>query len=124
MDNIRIALLISLSILLVAVLYKRFKQYVMVRDLPAPLHAELVRVEVMYHPTRLRVELIAPKDQEVMPAVLSETHAPVHGWPSRLVAQGQQVLELELPGRTDGVYFFELATESQRTERKFILRQA
>ncbi|HEX2617032.1 MAG TPA: hypothetical protein VHL57_05775 [Flavobacteriales bacterium] len=124
MENLRYALLISLSILLLVVLYRRFKRYVMMRDLPAPLHAELVRVEVMYHPTRLRVELSVPNDQEVFPAVLTEHHAPLHGWPTQAMLRGQHVLELPFEGRADGVYFFELATFSQRTERRFILREA
>ena len=124
MDNIRHTLLITLGILLVAVLYKRFKRYVMIRDLPAPLHAELVHVEVMYHPTRLRVEMTVPRDEDVTPAVLSEQHEHLHDWPARRVHQGHSVLELPLEGRMDGTYFFELATATQRTERKFTLRQA
>lgn len=124
MENLRLALLISLSILLIVVLYKRFKQYVMQRDLPAPLHAELVRVEVMYHPTRLRVEVTVPNDQEVRPAMLSETHEHLHGWPACVLPKGPGVLELPVNGRPDGTYFFELATQSQRTERRFTLRQA
>lgn len=121
LDNLRTALLISLSILLVVVLYKRFKRAVMARERPAPLHAELLLVEVMYHPARLRVHLSVPSAQEIHPVLLSDAHAPLHRWPSRQVAPGEHVLELELDGRGDGAYYFELATATQRTERRFKL---
>lgn len=124
LDDLRTALLISLSILLVAVLYKRFRRAVMLRDLPAPMHAELVRVEVMYHPSRLRVHLSVPMEQEIHPAMLSEAHTPLHRWPSRRVARGEHVLELDLAGHGDGLYFFELSTATQRTERRFKLQLA
>ena len=124
LDNLRLALLISLSILLVVVLYKRFKRAVMMRERPAPMHAELLHVEVMYHPARLRVHLSVPSDQEIHPAMLSEAHAPLRRWPAQQVAAGQHVLELELDGHGDGAYYFELATATQRTERRFKLRFA
>lgn len=124
LDTFRNALLISLIILLVVMLYRRLKQRVLARDLPAPMHAELVRLEVMYHPARLRVEFTLPKEQRIHPALLSDTHQHLHAWASEEIPSGTRIMELPLTDRTDGAYFFQLATDSQRTERRFILRQA
>ena len=38
--------------------------------------------------------------------------------------KGEQVLELPLEAGTEGIFFFEIATATQRTERRFIVRQA
>lgn len=123
-ENLRIAAIISLSIMLVVVLYRRYKVRVMAHELPAPLHAELLHVEVMYHPLRLRVHFSVPSDQEIMPAMLSEQHLPLHSWATVRVKKGEHVLELDLRHGRDGAYFFELATADQRTERRFNVRNA
>ena len=64
-ENVRLTLLLSLTILVVALLWRRFKRNVMARDLPAPLHAELLGLQVAYHPARLHVEVLVPLDQEL-----------------------------------------------------------
>ncbi len=121
--KLRLTLLITLSILFVVLLYRRFKGRVMARELPAPQHAQLIALEVMYHPARLRVELSVPSEQDIFPVMLTTAHAPLHTWPTEQFAKGQHVMELPLNGHGDGEYFFELGTSSQRTVRKFNVRQ-
>ena len=93
-----------------------------VHDLPTPIHAELVSVEVMYHPLMLRVEVSMPKKEELFPAMLTDAHQPLHNWPVLAVEQGSHTLELPLGPTVSGTYYLELATASQRTERRFIVR--
>jgi len=121
--KLRLTLLITLSILFLVLLYRRLKERVVARELPAPQHAQLIALEVMYHPARLRVELTVPSDQEIFPAMLSPVHDPLHTWPTEQFAKGRHVMVLPLNGRGDGEYFFELGTSSQRTVRKFNVRQ-
>ena len=121
--KLRLTLLISLSILFIVLLYRRFKERVVARDLPARQHAELIALEVMYHPARLRVEVIVPNEQELFPAMLTPAHAALHAWPSGFFSKGRHVMELSLNGYGEGEYFFELGTSSQRTVRKFNVRQ-
>ncbi len=120
--NIRLTLLISLTILVLVLLFRWFKRRVLLHDLPTPLHAELVSVEVMYHPSVLRVEVKMPRKEELFPAMLSNVHAPLHSWSAVVVDEGRHVLELPLEAHEEGNYYFELATSSQRTERRFSLR--
>jgi hypothetical protein len=122
LDDIRITLLISLSLLLVGVLYKRFKRKVMARDLPAPLHAELTGLQVEYHPARLRVEVSMPGRQELLPRLVTRDHKPVHAWSSLTLGAGDHAFELALPALEPGDHFFELATATQRTVRLFRLQ--
>lgn len=123
-ERIRLTLLISLALLLLVLLWRRLKRRVMARDLPAPAHAELRSLQVAYHPARLRVEVLLPAPQEVLPAILDAQHRPVHQWAPLRLEGGPQVLELALDGQPDGEHFFELATGTQRTVRRFILRNA
>jgi hypothetical protein len=123
-ERLRLTLLVSLALLALMLLWRRFKQRVMARDLPAPAHAELLSLQVAYHPPRLRAEVLLPEPQEVLPAMLDAHHRPVHRWSPQRLEGGAQVLELSLEGRPDGEHFFELATHSQRTVRRFILRSA
>jgi len=120
--DIRLTLLISLTILVLVLLFKWFKRRVMLRDLPVASHAELVSVEVMYHPTALRVEVVMPRKEELFPAMLSSVHAPLQKWAAVVVDPGRHVLELPLDACEEGTYYFELASSSQRTERRFNLR--
>lgn len=124
LEDIRTFLLISLSILVVVAAYKRFKQYVQLHHAPVPQHVELAALEVMYHPSLLRVELAMPASGEVFPAMLSGHHAPLHAWPAMQLSKGTHVLELPLDGELEGHYFFEIATGTQRTERRFTVRPA
>ena len=40
--NIRTALIISLSAMVLLILWRRLRQYILTKDMPAPLHAELL----------------------------------------------------------------------------------
>jgi hypothetical protein len=121
LDDLRITLLITLSILLVGVLYKRFKRKVLARDLPAPLHAELIGLQVEYHPARLRVEVSMPARQELHPRLVTREHKTVHDWSTLTLAAGDHAFELALPPLEPGDHYFELATSTQRTVRLFRL---
>jgi hypothetical protein len=122
-ENLRLTLLISLVLLLVAVLWRRFKRKVIAEDLPAPQHAELTDLQVAYHPARLRVEVSMPSRQELHPGLVDRDHNPLHGWSKVILAPGTHVIELELPVLADGEHFFQLATSTQRTVRVFRLQQ-
>lgn len=123
-ERLRLTLLISLTLLTVILLWRRFKQRVMATDLPAPSHAEVLSVQVAYHPDRLRVELLLPADQEVRTALLDQAHRTTFTWPARRLVGGTHVVELPLDGRPDGEHLLELATSSQRTIRRFNIRRA
>ena len=129
-DVLRSALLISLPILLVAVLWKRFKQRVMARDLPSPSHAELVGLEVAYHPSRVRALVKIPAAelgfavQEIRTALLDEHYQTVHRWTDERLLEGEHWIERPLVDHADGLYFFEMSTATQRTVRQFRLQQA
>jgi hypothetical protein len=123
LENIRTALIITLSIVLVVVLYRRFKQYVRARDLPQVLHAELLQVQVAYHPARLLVEIRAPEAVDLQFAVLSASHIQVHAWHTIRAQAGVATLELALPTLEDGAFFVEMRTHTQRTVRQFRLLQ-
>lgn len=124
MEDLRTVLLITLSILVVAVAYRRFKQYVMLHHGPAPRHLELLAVEVMYHPARLRVHVSMPAQGTLAAAMLSQAHQPLLAWPDADVAQGEHVLELPLGEDLEGPYFLHLSSATQRMERRFIVRRA
>lgn len=123
LDDLRITLLISLSLLLVAVLYRRFRRQVLARELPAPLHAELTGLQVEYHPARLRVEVSMPARQELHPRLVTREHKPLHAWSTLTLAAGEHAFELALPPMEAGEHYFELATSTQRTVRVFRLQQ-
>lgn len=120
--NLRTALLITLSILLVVVLWRRFRSHVLANDVPALLHAELVRLEVAYHPPRLHVVLNVPNEQSLTTGLLDHEHRPIHAWQSKKLAPGMHTMELALPFLADGAYFLEMTTATQRTVRQFRLQ--
>lgn len=122
LENIRIILLITLSILLVAVAYRRFRLHVIARHMPVRRHAELTGLLVAYHPTRLRVEVKVPAEQSMLMVVLDAEHREVHAWPVMELAAGGHIVELELPTDRTGPHFIELRTDTQRTVRQFIVR--
>jgi hypothetical protein len=124
MERIRLTLLISLSILFLVMLWKRFKQRTMAQELPAPSHAELISLQVLYHPERLRVHVKVPSVQDLTPAVLDRQHVQVFTWPSVQAGKGAHVFELPLDALADGEHFFELGTATQRTVRRFRLMRA
>lgn len=124
LENIRTTLIITLSILVVVLAVRRFRQYVKRHHTPVPQQMELLAIEVAYHPMMLRVQVSVPQDEELLLMMLSEVHAPHSSWPSVRLAKGAHVLELPLNEDADGIYFFELASPTQRTERRFIVRKS
>lgn len=124
LQTIRTALLISLSILLVVVLLRRFRRRVLAKDLPVNSHAELLRLEVAYHPARLRVQLHVPEDQIVHTALLDAADHHMHMWVEVPLNAGTHTIERLLPELGDGMHHFEMRTTTQRTVRQFRLQQA
>ena len=124
LDQLRTALLISLSLLFLVMVWRRFKARAMVAERPVPLHAELLALHVEYHPERLRAEVLLPGPEEVRPSMLDLGHRPLQQWPPQSRVEGTHVLELPIGPAPDGEYYFELATSSQRTVRKFRLKRA
>jgi hypothetical protein len=122
--NLRTALLITLSILLVAVLWRKFRLRVLANDMPAPLHAELLALELVYHPARLHVVIHVPEPQTIGTAVLDHAHRSLHQWNDLRLVPGEHSMELTLPDLSDGTYFLALTTATQRTERQFRLQRA
>ncbi len=119
LENLRTALLITLSVLLVIVLFQRFRRRVLARDMPAPLHAELLSLTVAYHPARLLVEVHVPQPQRLATALIHADGMPLHPWPDSSLAAGTHRFELPLPDLEPGSYHFELRTSTQRTVRRF-----
>jgi len=124
LDILRNALLITLSITLVLALARRFRLSVLRKDMPAPLHAELIGLNVAYHPPRLHVEVKMPSIQALDTALLGSDHVERHRWPKATAGPGTLVLERSLEGFADGLYYLELRTSTQRTVRQFRLQQA
>ncbi len=122
--TLRTALLITLSILLVFILLRNFRRRVMARDLPVNSHAELLDLQVAYHPARLVVLLRIPEDQIVHTGLVDPLDHHVHTWGERPIKAGTHTLEYALPVLTDGAHHFEMRTTTQRTVRQFRLQQA
>ena len=108
--NIRTALIVSLSVLALLILWRRLRQPTAL-DPPPP-------------PARLRVEKKAPAQPVAAARLLDHAHEPLHTWVEEPVQRGEHTLERALPPLTDGVYFLEMATATQRTLRQFRLQQA
>ncbi len=123
LDHLRIALLLSLSLLFIAMVWRRFTRRVMETERPVPLHAELLALQVEYHPERLRAEVSLPMAEELRPAMLDLRYKTLHSWAGLSKEAGKHVLELPIGTAPDGEYYFELATSSQRTVRKFRLKR-
>jgi hypothetical protein len=124
LTTVRTALLITLTILLVVVLFRRFKASVLLNDVPAPAHAELLALEVAYHPSRLHVLLDLPKGELIRSALLDGAHNILQTWDDIPLPQGRHRLERILPPLADGSYFIEVSTTTQRTVRGFRLQLA
>ncbi|HEY0979169.1 MAG TPA: hypothetical protein VGE21_16980 [Flavobacteriales bacterium] len=123
-DKIRIGLLISLSLLLLAVAYRRFRRHVIAKHMPVKQHAELLDLTVAYHPTRLRAEIMVPEPQELVPTMLDGGHVLEHTWNTIHLKPGQHVVEFPLGEGRSGEHYFHLASHSQSTVRKFTVRAA
>ncbi|HQX29394.1 MAG: hypothetical protein IPI00_05095 [Flavobacteriales bacterium] len=122
-QNIRTALIVTLSVLLVVVLWRRFKRGVLAKDMPAPLHAELINLQVQYHPARLHVVVKVPSNQTIRTNLLDGAHNPLHAWADVDMKPGESTIELALPAAADGQYHLEMCTDTQRTVRQFRLLQ-
>lgn len=120
--NIRSALLISLSIFLVVILWRRFRQRVVARDLPALSHLELLQLQVAYHPARLSVEVSVPSPQTLQSHLLDAQHRLMHSFHAEELRRGKHWVSYELPSMADGTYHLQLDTGTQRTVRQFRLR--
>jgi hypothetical protein len=119
---LRKALLITLSILLVLVLWRRFRRAVMLRELPVAQHAELLSLEVAYHPARLIAQVVLPSAQGLRLRVLDSEHRPLQEWPEQPMAAGKHLLERPLEAIPAGNYHLEVASATQRTLRRFSLK--
>ena len=122
--NLRTALIVSLSAMVLLILWRRLRQYVLTKDMPAPLHAELLGLELAYHPARLHVVLKVPGDQLIRTRLLDHAHTTLLAWDDEPLQRGDHALERVLPPLNDGVYFLEMATDTQRTLRQFRLQLA
>ena len=122
LDTLRTVLLITLPIIVVYLAARRFKEWVRQRELPAVLHAEVLSLQVRYHPARLRVEIKVPNTQTILSRLLTPTHDPVHAWETQALPPGRHVIELDLPALADGEHVLEVSTPTQRTLRSFRLR--
>lgn len=122
-ESIRTALLITLSILVVVIVVRRFRQYVRIHLHPVPQQVHLRAVEVMYHPLRLRIALHLPAAEAVSPALLGQDHSLLRTWPAKHLQAGDHALELPMEEVPEGHYSIELATGTQRTERRFTVRR-
>jgi hypothetical protein len=120
----RIALLVTLLVLLAVILFRRYRAWVLRQEQPAIRHAELTRLEVSYHPTRLHIRLAVPARQEVHIGLLAADHAPLRQWPAMEVNTGAHDVEQLLENLPDGIYHVEVSTTTQRTVRQFRLQQA
>lgn len=123
-DQLRVALLISLSLLFAAMVWRRFKRHAMQAERPVMSHAELLSLQVEYHPARLRVEVQLPATEELRSAMLDLDSRLLQSWSADRKERGTHVLELPIGSAADGEDYFELATSSQRTIRKFRLKRA
>lgn len=122
--TLRTVLLITLSIAVVVLAARRFRRWVLLRDMPAILHAEVLALEVMYHPARLRLEVKVPRQQRIHATLLDPHHTALHQWDDATLAPGTHTMELALPPLADGDHVLEVSTATQRTFRTFRLRTA
>ena len=119
---LRTSLIITLSIMLVAIIVKRVKRKVYEASVPAPMHAELVSLEVEYHPSRLHVVISLPRKQLLRTTLLDHQHNVKYAWPEGELDSGMHAFERSLPPLADGVYYLEVSTPTQRTVRQFRLQ--
>lgn len=124
LEIFRTAAIITLLVLLVVILWKRLRRWMLLRDVPVPQHAEVRDVTMEYHPARLRMEVRVPQAQTLHLQLLDEVHAPLAQWPDMKVEPGRHVLTCSMEGRADGTYHVEVRTTTQRTVRRFRLQQA
>lgn len=124
LSTLRWVLLVSLSITLLFVWYRRFRVNTLSKEVPVVKHAELTRIDVAYHPERLKLSMTVPRTQEMHAAVLDEGWNEVKQFPAHLLEQGRPEWVLEISGLRPGRYYVRLTSSGQSTERMFILRGA
>lgn len=122
LDLLRNVLLVTLGILVLVLLFRRFRQRVLARDMPAPRHAELMDLRVAYHPPRLVARVRLPGPQRVALVLRGADHAELRSWPEEDLAAGDHDLERPLDGIADGDLHLEVRTATQRTVRRFRLQ--
>lgn len=120
--TLRTALIITLSLLVVYLIARRIKRNALRSGVPAISHAELLSLEVAYHPSRLHVVLKIPESQSIRTILLDEQHMTRFTWPETRLDKGMHALERTLPPLADGTYYLEVATTTQRTVRQFRLQ--
>ncbi|MCB9169311.1 MAG: hypothetical protein H6597_05040 [Flavobacteriales bacterium] len=120
--TLRLALIITLSVLIVVLLWQRFKLRVLRRELPVVRHIDILRIDVAYHPSRIRVLVTVPRSRSLATALRDNDHQLLQEWPDEEASPGELWLERSLDGQADGDYYFELRTGTQRTVRLFRLR--
>jgi hypothetical protein len=120
LDALRLALTASLALLLLMLLFRRLRHRAIVQQAPVANHAELLLLQVAYHPQRLQVRLRLFGAEEVTLSLLDEQYITVHTWPAERMPAGEHTLERMMDQRA-GTYYFELRTASQRTERRFVV---
>ncbi len=121
--TLRTALLITLTILLLVVGFRRFRRSILLKDVPAINHAELLSLDVQYHPSRLRFLIQMPQSELLQMTLLDIGHVPFHTYQDEHLPNGTHELHRELPELSDGFYFFEIRSATQRTVRGFRLQQ-
>lgn len=122
--TLRTTLIITLSIVLLVLLWRKLRERWTAKDVPVVRHAEVTAVEVLYHPERVRLAVVVPTSQVLRIAVLDASHRPCHSWPEHVSEPGSHTMELALPVLPDGQYHVEVATSTQRTERSFRLHRS
>jgi hypothetical protein len=120
--TLRTALIITLSILVVVMIARRVRRRVFEASIPAISHAELLSLDVLYHPSRLQLVLKLPESQLIRTALLDQEHKEFHEWPEGRMEQGVHRFERVLPPLADGQYYLVVATRTQRTVRQFRLQ--
>lgn len=123
MSTLRTALLITLTLLALVMLFRRLKRAVLLKDVPAINHAELISLDVQYHPSSLRLVMQMPEEELIHMTLLDGAHAPLHSYQDERLPQGEHQLLRELPALQDGFYFLEIRSATQRTVRGFRLQQ-
>lgn len=124
LSTLRWVLLVSLSITLLFVWYRRFRISTLAKEVPVVKHAELTQLDVAYHPERLRLSMTVPRSQEMHAAVLDEGWNEVKRFQACLLEEGRPEWVLEIDDLAPGRYFIRLTSSGQSTERMFILRGA
>jgi hypothetical protein len=121
-EILRNVLIVTLSFLVLVMYFKRKRRQIMQEDLPAPSHAELISLEVAYHPARLHMVVSLPHGSSIGTALLDEQHQLKYAWPEERFEKGLNALERTLPPVADGIYYVEVSTAAQRTVRQFRLQ--